>query len=62
MREQLMVMNEQKFLVEKLIKDYTKQRRFDELDTLISNKTELEETIKSLEEELGEFGFSLYTN
>lgn len=57
MREQLMVMNEQKFLVEKLIKDYTKQRRFDELDTLISNKTELEETIKSLEEELGEFGF-----
>ncbi|RCK63836.1 Vacuolar segregation protein PEP7 [Candida viswanathii] len=57
MREQLMVMNEQKFLVEKLIKDYTKQRRFDELDTLITNKTELQETIQSLEEELGEFAF-----
>lgn len=57
MREQLMVMNEQKFLVEKLIKDYTKQRRFDELDTLIANKTELQETINGLEEELGEFGF-----
>lgn len=58
MREQLMVMNEQKFLVENLIKDCTKGRRFDELDSLLSNKKELEDTIENLEKELGEFGFS----
>jgi hypothetical protein len=57
MREQLMVMNEQKFLVENLIKEYTKARRFDELDSLIANKNELNETIARLESELGEFGF-----
>ncbi|KAL6452080.1 PEP7 Vacuolar segregation protein PEP7 [Candida maltosa Xu316] len=57
MREQLMVINEQKFLVENLIKDYTKARRFGELDSLIANKTELQNAIDELERELGEFSF-----
>ncbi|RLV90336.1 Vacuolar segregation protein PEP7 [Spathaspora sp. JA1] len=57
LRDQLMVMNEQKFLVENLITEYTKARRFDELSALINNKKELQETIDNLEKELGEFGF-----
>ncbi|KAI5959359.1 PEP7 [Candida theae] len=57
LREQLMVLNEQKFLVENQIQQFTKDRKFDELDSLITNKDEISDTIKQLEEELGEFGF-----
>ncbi|KAK6201582.1 FYVE zinc finger-domain-containing protein [Scheffersomyces amazonensis] len=57
LREQLMVMNEQKFMVESLIQEYTKARRFDELQALIENKKELAEVIDKLELQLGEFGF-----
>ena len=57
LREQLMVLNEQKFLVENQIQQFTKDRKFDELDALIINKEEISDTINQLEEELGEFGF-----
>lgn len=57
LREQLMVMNEQKFLVENLIEDSIKQRKFDELSSLKENKNELIKRIQELEDELGEFGF-----
>ncbi|CAI5759624.1 unnamed protein product [Candida verbasci] len=57
LREQLMVLNEQKFLIENMIKDFTKSRRFDELNSLILNKQELEDTINELENKLGEFKF-----
>ncbi|KAG7193813.1 carboxypeptidase Y-deficient [Scheffersomyces spartinae] len=57
LREQLMVMNEQRFLVENLIDDTIKQRKFDELGSLKENKTELIKRINELEKELGEFGF-----
>ncbi|KAK6465909.1 FYVE zinc finger-domain-containing protein [Scheffersomyces coipomensis] len=57
LREQLMVMNEQKFLIESMIKEYTKSRRFDELQALIDNKKDLENVINDLEIKLGEFGF-----
>ncbi|KAK6456620.1 FYVE zinc finger-domain-containing protein [Scheffersomyces xylosifermentans] len=57
LREELMVMNEQKFIVENLIQDYTKSRRFEELSSLQENKQELDKTIESLEAELGDFGF-----
>lgn len=57
LREQLMVLNEQKFLVENQIQQFTKDRKFDELDSLITNKEEISDTISQLEEELGEFGF-----
>lgn len=52
-----MVLNEQKFLVENQIQQFTKDRKFDELDALIINKEEISDTINQLEEELGEFGF-----
>lgn len=57
LREQLMVMNEQKFILENLINDVTKQRKFDELQPLLNNKSEILNEIKNLESELGEFGF-----
>ncbi|EGV60057.1 carboxypeptidase Y-deficient [Yamadazyma tenuis] len=58
LRESLMVMNEQKFIIEKLINDVTKQRKFDELQPLLNNKLEITTEIDRLESELGEFGFS----
>ncbi|CAK9441106.1 uncharacterized protein LODBEIA_P49750 [Lodderomyces beijingensis] len=57
LREQLMVLNEQKYLVETQIHEFTRNRKFDELETLIANKDEILETITSLEQELGEFAF-----
>ncbi|WPK27248.1 hypothetical protein PUMCH_004625 [Australozyma saopauloensis] len=56
-REQLMVINEQKFLVEDLIEKTRKQRKFDEVHTLEESKKDLEAKIAELEEELGDFGF-----
>ncbi|ODV77694.1 uncharacterized protein CANTADRAFT_33421, partial [Suhomyces tanzawaensis NRRL Y-17324] len=57
LREQLMVMNEQKFLVDNMIQDFTKLRKFDELDSLINNKNELSSMIEELEKQLGDYGF-----
>lgn len=57
LREQLMVMNEQKFLVEQMIKEHTKLRKFEELASLNDNKRELESIIDDLESRLGDFGF-----
>lgn len=57
LREQLMVMNEQKFIIENLINDVTKQRKFDEIQPLMNNKQEITNEIDRLENELGEFGF-----
>ncbi|CAK7897083.1 hypothetical protein CAAN1_04S04148 [[Candida] anglica] len=58
LREELMVMNEQKFIVKNLIQTATKQRKFDELQLLSENKSELENTIHILESKLGDFAFS----
>lgn len=57
LRETLMVMHEQKFLVENHIKEVTSHRKFDELTSLLQNRTELETVIMELEEKLGSFGF-----
>lgn len=57
LREQLMVMNEQKFLISNLIEDTKKQRKFDELQTLIENEKELGKIIEALESQLGDYGF-----
>lgn len=57
LRETLMVMHEQKFLVENHIKEVTSHRKFDELTSLLQNRTELEVAIMELEEKLGSFGF-----
>lgn len=58
LREQLMVVNEQRFLVQKQMEDAKKQRKFDELVTLTANSDELQKHIDGLEKELGEFGFA----
>lgn len=58
LREELMVANEQRFLVEKLVEEATRQRRFDELQTLADNISDLTSRIHQLETELGEFGFA----
>ena len=52
-----MVMNEQSFIVENLIRTATKERRFDEILSLNDNKKELEGRIRQLEEQLGEHAF-----
>lgn len=57
LREELMVTNEQRFLVEKLVAEATRQRRFDELQPLADNIHDLTLRIEQLETELGEFGF-----
>lgn len=56
-REELMVVNEQKFLVQQQIEGAKKRRKFDEIPALSENVSELEKRIKELEAELGEFGF-----
>lgn len=57
LREELMVVSEQKFLVELQIDDAKKGRRFDEIPALSDNISELEKRRLELEKELGEFGF-----
>ncbi|OBA23227.1 hypothetical protein METBIDRAFT_35512 [Metschnikowia bicuspidata var. bicuspidata NRRL YB-4993] len=57
LREQLMVTTEQRFIIENLIEDVKRQRKFDELITLEENKKELSAKIDELNGELGEFAF-----
>lgn len=58
LRETLMVMSEQRFLVETQIADFTKHRKFDELAPLMDNKKELDSAIKDLEAQLGDEAFN----
>lgn len=58
LREELMVISEQKFLVEQQMENAKKLRRFDELLTLTANSAELQNHIDKLETELGEFAFA----
>lgn len=57
LQEQLMVTNEQRFLIENTIQGLKRQRKFDEIAILEENKSELEAKISELTSELGEFGF-----
>jgi hypothetical protein len=56
-REELMVLQEQKFLVEEMVENCKKQRHFDELPTLQKNLHELNKQIDHLQGELGDEGF-----
>ncbi|GAV27018.1 hypothetical protein PMKS-000479 [Pichia membranifaciens] len=56
-REKLMVLNEQKFVVESMYQDFKKQRRFDDLKALDSNLEDIEREIQQLTEELGDEAF-----
>lgn len=57
-REELMVVTEQNFLVQKQMETAKKLRKFDELQALAANSVELEKHIAGLHEQLGEFGFA----
>ncbi|AGO10724.1 AaceriAGR365Cp [[Ashbya] aceris (nom. inval.)] len=57
-REQLMVLKEQKFIVEGMLENAKKQRRFEEVNTLKENVNELDSQIVHLEETLGDQGFA----
>ncbi|KAL7666524.1 FYVE-type domain-containing protein [[Candida] zeylanoides] len=57
LREQLMVMNEQRYIVETHIERVTRQRKFDELRPLEENREELDRMIRELEAKLGSHGF-----
>ncbi|TID19210.1 hypothetical protein CANINC_003780 [Pichia inconspicua] len=56
-REKLMVLNEQKFLVEEMYREFKKQRRFDDLITLDSNLLDIQKEIDQLVIELGDESF-----
>lgn len=56
-REKLMVLNEQKYVVESMYQDFKKQRRFDDLKALDSNLEDIEREIQQLTEELGDDAF-----
>ncbi|PVH20868.1 hypothetical protein CXQ85_004378 [Candidozyma haemuli] len=57
LREELMVVSEQQYLVNQQIAEAKKRRRFDEISALSENVSELEKRKSELENELGEFGF-----
>lgn len=56
-REELMVLNEQKFLVQSMMDDAKKQRKFDEIAVLASNLNELTAQIGVTQKNLGDLGF-----
>lgn len=56
-REELMVLKEQRFLVESMIENCKKQRNFDEITILSSNLQELDSRIAAIQEGLGDQGF-----
>lgn len=58
MRELLMVLNEQSFLVAQQLETARQSRKFDIVETLLENEEELKRQIAMVEAELGEFAFS----
>ncbi|QLL33365.1 hypothetical protein HG536_0E02760 [Torulaspora globosa] len=56
-REELMVLKEQRFLVESMIENCKKQRNFDEITILSSNLQELDSRIAAIQLGLGDQGF-----
>lgn len=56
-REELMVLKEQRYLVETMLNSAAKERRFEEAITLKSNLAEIDKNVKNLESRLGDEGF-----
>lgn len=56
-REELMVIKEQSFLIDSMIAENKKQRKFDEIKTLTENLNELHRRAQELETLLGDQGF-----
>lgn len=56
-REELMVLNEQRYLVENMLNSAAKERRFEEAISLKTNLSEIDQNIVHLESKLGDEGF-----
>lgn len=56
-REELMVLKEQSFLLEKMISDTKKQRKFDEVTILTTNLREIIDKMEEIEKTLGDQSF-----
>ncbi|KAH3667205.1 hypothetical protein OGAPHI_002854 [Ogataea philodendri] len=56
-REKLMVLNEQKFMVQNLYEDYKKRKKFDDLKSLELNLSDLQQEIDSVQNQLGDNAF-----
>ncbi|KAG7839429.1 hypothetical protein KL942_003040 [Ogataea angusta] len=56
-REKLMVLNEQKYMVQNLYNDYKKRKKFDDLKSLETNLEDLQHEIDIIEEKLGDSAF-----
>lgn len=57
LREELMVLKEQSYLIESTIQDYKKQRRLEEVVALNKNLEELRSRIRTVQSKLGDNGF-----
>ncbi|EHN03004.1 Pep7p [Saccharomyces cerevisiae x Saccharomyces kudriavzevii VIN7] len=58
LRQELMVLKEQCYLIESTIQDYKKQRRLEEIVTLNKNLEELRSRIHAVQSKLGDNGFN----
>ena len=58
LREELMVLKEQSYLIESTIQDYKKQRRLEEIVTLNKNLEELHSRIHTVQSKLGDHWFN----
>ena len=56
-REELMVYKEQSFLVESMIEEAKKQRKFDEIAMLTENLQQIDSRIHEVQKLLGEYRF-----
>ncbi|KAG7702489.1 hypothetical protein KL930_005009 [Ogataea haglerorum] len=56
-REKLMVLNEQKFMVQNMYNDHKKRKKFDDLISLETNLEDLQREIDIIEEKLGDSAF-----
>ena len=58
MRDQLIVLEEQKFFVSEMIADANKRRKFDEVSSLAQNVTDLDKEIDQVQGQLGQLDFA----
>jgi predicted transcriptional regulator len=63
LRERLIVLEEQKFMVSEMVADATKHRRFDEVSSLSQNLEDLNQEIDQINGQLNQLDFAgLYRN
>ncbi|EUC40435.1 hypothetical protein COCMIDRAFT_9698 [Bipolaris oryzae ATCC 44560] len=58
LRERLIVLEEQKFMVSEMVSDATKHRRFDEVSSLVQNLDDLNREIDQINGQLGQLDFA----